>query len=68
MAGIVVGAAVDICWLVFLKQTGIYEILPGFAAGAVAAFVTAKLAGPPSEEVTKLYDDAVAHVDIYYDA
>ncbi len=63
VAGILVGAAVDICWLVFLKQTGIYEILPGFAAGAVAAFVAAKLAGPPSEEVMKLYDDAVVYDD-----
>ena len=65
VAGIVAGAAVDICWLVFLKQTGIYEILPGFAAGAVAAFVASKLAGTPSEDVLKLYDDAVAYVDIY---
>lgn len=65
VTGIVVGAAVDICWLVFLKQTGIYEILPGFAAGAVAAFVAAKLAGTPSEDVLKLYDDAVAYVDAF---
>ena len=63
VAGIVVGAAVDICWIIFLKQTGVYEILPGFAAGAVAAFVAAKLAGTPSEEVMKLYDDAVAYDD-----
>ena len=63
VAGIVVGAAVDICWIVFLKQTGVYEILPGFAAGAVAAFAAAKLAGTPSEEVMKLYDDAVAYDD-----
>ena len=63
VAGIVVGAAVDICWIIFLKQTGVYEILPGFAAGAVAAFVAARLAGTPSEEVMKLYDDAVAYDD-----
>ncbi len=63
VAGIVVGAAVDICWIIFLKQTGVYEILPGFAAGAVAAFVAAKLAGTPSEEVMKLYDEAVAYDD-----
>ena len=65
VAGILVGAAVDIGWLVFLKQTGIYEILPGFAAGWLAAFVAAKLAGSPSEAVLKQYDDAVAHVDIF---
>jgi sodium/proline symporter len=63
VTGIVVGAAVDICWLIFLKRIGVYEILPGFAAGAVAAFVAAKLAGAPSEEVMKQYDDAVAYDD-----
>ncbi len=63
VAGIVVGAAVDICWIIFLKQTGVYEILPGFAAGAVAAFVAARLAGTPSEEIMKLYNDAVAYDD-----
>jgi len=61
VAGIVVGAAVDIGWLIFLKQTGIYEILPGFVAGALAAFIAAKLTGSPSEDVLKQYDDAVAY-------
>ena len=63
VTGILVGAAVDIAWIVFLKQTGVYEILPGFAAGALAAFVAAKLAGAPSEAVMKQYDDAVAYDD-----
>jgi len=63
VAGIVVGATVDICWFVFLKDTGVYEILPGFAAGAVAAFAAAKIAGAPSEAVLKQYDDAVAYDD-----
>ena len=62
-AGIVVGAAVDICWLIFLKDTGVYEILPGFVAGAIAAFIAAKVAGAPSEEIVKQYDAAVAYDD-----
>ncbi|MBR4254880.1 MAG: sodium/proline symporter [Lentisphaeria bacterium] len=63
VAGILVGAGVDICWIIFLKDTGVYEILPGFAAGAVAAFAAAKIAGPPSEAVLKQYDAAVAYDD-----
>ena len=63
VTGILVGAIVDICWIIFLKQTGVYEILPGFAAGALAAFVAAKLAGAPSEAVMKQYDEAVAYDD-----
>ena len=63
VVGIVVGATADICWIIFLKKIGVYEILPGFAAGAVAAFVASKLAGTPSEAVLKRYDDAVAYDD-----
>ena len=67
VTGIVVGAAVDICWLVFLKQTGIYEILPGFVAGWIAAFVAAKLAGTPSERLFRgrisVQDHTVASAD-----
>ena len=38
VAGIFVGAAVDICWLAFIGL-GIYEIIPGFVAGLIAAVV-----------------------------
>ena len=63
VAGIVVGALVDIGWLVFLSSTGIYEILPGFVLGMVAA-VVASLASPkPSAEVEELFDKAVAYED-----
>ena len=61
--GIVVGAAVDICWIIFLKDKGIYEILPGFVAGTVAAVAAAKIAGTPSEDVLKQYDAAVVYDD-----
>lgn len=45
VAGIVIGFAVDLGWL-FLgltASTGIYELLPGFICGGVAAFLVAKL-------------------------
>ena len=63
VTGIIVGASADILWIIFLKDTGVYEILPGFLAGAIAAIAAAKLIGTPSEEVLKLYDDAVAYDD-----
>ena len=56
LAGIVVGALVDILWLVFLKGTGIYEIIPGFVASLIAAIVVAKLTPAPSAEVTAVFD------------
>jgi len=58
VAGIVAGAAVDILWLVFLKFTGIYEIVPGFAAGLIAAVVAAKVTRAPSVEVEELFIEA----------
>ncbi len=59
-AGVIVGAAVDICWLAFLSSTGIYEIIPGFIAGGLAAFITTKVTKAPGSEVTDIFDAAVA--------
>ena len=57
-AGIVAGAAVDILWLAFLSGTGIYEIIPGFAAGLIVAVLVSRLSGEPSAEVEALFDRA----------
>lgn len=56
VAGIVVGAAVDILWLVFLKDLGIYEIIPGFVAGLIATIVVTLITKAPSKDVTDVFD------------
>ena len=56
VVGIIVGALADIGWLVWLKSTGIYEIIPGFLLGLVAAVVASLLSPKPDEEVTALFD------------
>ncbi len=61
VAGILTGAVVDICWLAFLSSTGIYEILPGFVASLIVAVAVTLATKKPSEEVEKLFDDAVAY-------
>ncbi len=63
VAGILVGAIVDICWLAFLSSTGIYEIIPGFIASMIAAIVVSKLTKAPGAEVEALFDKAVAYED-----
>lgn len=63
VAGIVVGAVVDIGWLAFLSGTGIYEIIPGFAASMIAAVVVSLLGKKPGAEVEALFDKAVAYRD-----
>ncbi len=60
-AGIVVGAAADILWLGFLSGTGIYEIVPGAAAGLLAAVAVTLATPAPGREVEDLFDRAVAY-------
>ncbi len=63
VAGIVAGAVIDIAWLTCLASTGVYEIIPGFLCGLIAAVVVSKLSKAPSAEVEALFDRAVATLD-----
>ena len=56
--GIVAGAAVDILWLACLKSTGIYEIIPGFVVGLLAAVVVSFLSKEPDAATKALFDEA----------
>lgn len=58
VAGICTGFIVDIVWLMFLSGTGLYEIIPGFIAGLVAAVVVSLLSKAPSKEVVELFEKA----------
>ena len=60
VAGIVVGAVVDILWLAFLASTGIYEIVPGFIASLLAAVAVTTVDKKPSAEVEALFDKATS--------
>jgi sodium/proline symporter len=66
-AGIITGAAVDILWLLcftntiteaLVAPTGIYEILPGFIVGAIAAVVVSLCTKKPSAEVDGIFETA----------
>ena len=56
VAGIIAGAAVDVLWLIFCANVGLYEIIPGFFAGLVVAIVASLCSAAPSEEVEELFD------------
>ena len=58
--GIFTGAVVDIAWLTYMADTGIYEIIPGFAAGFVVAVLVSLISPKPSEKVEELFDKALA--------
>ena len=63
VAGILVGAIVDMLWLwlpvsggmALTALTGIYEIIPGFILGGIAAIVVTLLDKKPSEEVEAIF-------------
>lgn len=63
IAGIVTGAMVDILWLVFLSGIGLYELLPGFLAGGIAAVTVSLLTKEPMDEVKQLFDKAMSYRD-----
>jgi len=66
VAGIIVGAAVDMLWLwlpvsgglTLSAITGVYEIIPGFIIGAIAAFVVSLIDREPSAEVKAIFERA----------
>ena len=63
-AGIFAGALVDILWLVYMSHTGIYEIIPGFAAGLIAAITASLISGTPSWAVYDLFNKSLAKVNV----
>ena len=58
VAGIVTGALVDILWLVCLSSVGIYEIIPGFAAGLLVSVLVSLASKEPESAVQELFDRA----------
>ena len=63
VAGILVGAIVDILWLAVLGSLGIYEIIPGFICGFIAAVVVSLCTKAPGKEVEELFDKASKSAD-----
>jgi sodium/proline symporter len=64
VAGILTGAVVDILWLAFLKDFGLYEIIPGFLASLIVAIVVSLATKAPSDAVTAVFDKVVSSEDI----
>ena len=61
LAGIIVGALVDILWLAFLSSTGVYEIIPGFICGLITAVAVTLATPKPGADVEQLFDKAIAY-------
>jgi len=69
-AGVLTGAIVDIAWMnvhkfaaegtALYNITALYEIIPAFIIGLIAAVVVSLIDKKPSSEVEELFDNAVA--------
>ena len=71
IAGIVTGFVVDILWMFLFNyeyyggvsavfNTELYEIIPGFVCGMVAAIITSLATKVPDKEVTDLFDTVIS--------
>jgi sodium/proline symporter len=63
IAGIVAGAAADVVWLAFFSGTGLYEIIPGFIVGLIAAVIVTLCGKGPGADVEALFDKSVSLKD-----
>lgn len=59
LAGVIAGALTDVLWFIFLSgSTGIYELIPGFAVGMLAAVAATLIDKKPAAEVVAIFDEA----------
>ena len=60
LAGVITGAVVDVAWLFggLSTSTGIYELIPGFAAGLIAAVVVTLLTKKPDGVTEAIFETA----------
>ena len=60
LAGMVVGAAVVIAWILAGLSATLYEIVPGFIASSLAIWLVSKATAEPSETIVREFDEAAA--------
>ena len=65
-AGMIVGAIVIFVWKFIVRPIGgafdVYELLPAFIACTVVTLVVSYMTPPPSEEITKTYDEVMTNI------
>ena len=54
----------DALWYAFLsKSTGLYEIIPGFICGLIAAVLVTLIDKMPSQEIVEMFEKAEKPLD-----
>ncbi len=62
IAGVVTGFVVDLGWLLtgLTASTGVYEIVPGFIASMIVAFLVARFTDEPNKKALEIFDKATS--------
>lgn len=60
LAGMIVGAAVVIAWILLGWSATLYEIVPGLIASSLAIWLVSKATAEPSPEIQSQFDEAAA--------
>lgn len=62
IAGVITGFVVDLGWLLtgLTASTGVYEIVPGFIASMLVAFLVAKYTEEPNKKAVEIFDKATS--------
>lgn len=63
LAGMVLGGATVVLWKNFMEHTGLYEIFPGFVAGALGVAVVSYFGGRRDDAVTAQFDRVMHHYE-----
>ena len=61
LAGMLLGGATVILWKNFMSHTGLYELVPGFAAGTLGVTVVSLFGGARRDAVTAQFDRVMHH-------
>ncbi len=56
VAGVAVGFLTDAAWYLWMSHTGLYEIVPGFICGLIAAVAVSLCCRRPDDAVTGLFE------------
>lgn len=60
LAGMITGAVTVVVWILLGWSETLYEIVPGFAAGAIAIWLVSRMTTAPAEERLATFDAAIA--------
>jgi sodium/proline symporter len=63
LTGMILGGATVVLWKNYMGHTGLYEIFPGFVAGALGVSIVSYFGGSRDDAVTEQFDRVMHHYE-----